>query len=101
MGIYIYIYLIGNWDSSFQYMELSQKNIVGSPRPLSSGDVAVRHSWLSMYDKNFDLGKTIIQRVARKVEGRLLLKSYLGKLDASFVGMFKRADLTTEENIQL
>ena len=28
-------------------MELSQKNIVGPPRPLSSGDVAMWHCWLS------------------------------------------------------
>ena len=80
--IYLYIYIIGNRVSSFQDMELSQKNIVGPPRPQSPGDVAIWQYWLSIYEKNIDLGKTIIHQVARKVKGRLLLMGHLVKLDA-------------------
>ena len=32
-------------------VELTQKNIVGPPRPLSSGDVAIGHCCLSIYSK--------------------------------------------------
>ena len=63
-------------------MELSQKNIVGPPRPLSLGDVAMWHCWLLIYGKNIDLGKTITQRLAREVEGRLMPMGRLMKLDA-------------------
>ena len=42
--------------------------------------------------------KTITKRVAREVEGRLMPMGHLVTLDASYVGLFKQADLTTDEN---
>ena len=81
-------------------LELSRKNIVGPPSPLSPGDVAIWHCWLSIYGKNINIGKTITQQVAREVEGMLLPSGHLVRLDTSYVGMFKRADLTTNEDIQ-
>ena len=53
-------------------MELSQKNTVGPLRLLISGDVAMWYCWWLTNGKNIDLGKTIIQRVAREVESTLM-----------------------------